>query len=171
MLSRTFVGTTLIYEKKQSQVQVQHIQHMASSYRKCQQRLQVSSSKLPAINHNQGAGEELTIGRRNFHHANKTEDRTCTDRNRHDHVYTRNTVGGLIVRLFVDSARCASAHGQAIPGWPGLVSMAAKDVDTVTQQSTVDYMPPVLHSVTENSTVQHILQLSVQATTELQSAG
>ena len=101
----------------------------------------------------------------------KAEDRTCTDRNRHDHVYTRNTVGGLIVRLFVDSARCASAHGQAIPGWPGLVSMAAKDVDTVTQQSTVDYMPPVLHSVTENSTVQHMLQFSMQATTELQYKG
>ena len=101
----------------------------------------------------------------------KAEDRTCTDRNRHDHVYTCNTVGGLVVRLFVDSARCASARDQAIPGWPGLVSMTARDVDTVTQQSTVDYMPPVLHSVTENSTVQHILQLSVQATTELQSAG
>ena len=70
MLSHTFVGTTLIYRKKPSQVQVQHAQHMASSYRKCQQRLQVwSSSKLPTINHNQGAGEELTIGHRSFHHA------------------------------------------------------------------------------------------------------
>ena len=68
-------------------------------------------------------------------------------------------------------ARRASAHNQAIPGWPGVVSMTARDVDTVTQQSTVDYMPPVLHSVTENSTVQHILQLSMQATTELQYTG
>ena len=59
----------------------------------------------------------------------KAEDRTCTDRNRHDHVYTCNTVGGLIVRLFVDSGRCASAHDQAIPGWLGLVSMTARDVD------------------------------------------
>ena len=68
----------------------------------------------------------------------KAEDRTCTDRNRHDHVYTCNTVGGLIVRLFVDSGKCASAHDQAI-GW---VSMTARDVDIVTQLSTVDYMPP-----------------------------
>ena len=42
-----------------------------------------------------------------------------------------------------------------------------RDIDTMTHQSTVDYMPPVLHSVTENSTVQHILQLSMQATTKL----
>ena len=101
----------------------------------------------------------------------KAEDRTCTDRNRHDHVYTCNTVGGLIVRLFVDSGRCASTPDQAIPGWLGLVSITARDVDTVTQQSTVDYMPPVLHSVMENSTFKHILPFSMQATTELQYTG
>ena len=49
--------------------------------------------------------------------------------------------------------------------------MTARDVDTVTQQSTVDYMPPVLHSVMENSTFKHILPFSMQATTELQSTG
>ena len=71
----------------------------------------------------------------------------------------------------MDSGRCASAHDQAIPGWPGSVSMTARDVDTVTQQSTVDYMPPVLHSVMENSTFKHILPFSMLATTELQSTG
>ena len=30
----------------------------------------------------------------------KAEDRTCTDRNRHDYAYTCNTAGGLLVRLF-----------------------------------------------------------------------
>ena len=50
-------------------------------------------------------------------------------------------------------ARRASAHDHAVAGWAGWVSMTARDVDTVTQQSTVDYMPPVLHLVTENSTV------------------
>ena len=37
----------------------------------------------------------------------KAEDGTCTDRNRHDHVCTCNTVGGLIVRFFlcVDSSK------------------------------------------------------------------
>ena len=87
----------------------------------------------------------------------KAEDRTCTDRNRHDHVYTCNTVGGLVVRLFVDSARCASARDQAIPGWAGWVSVTARDAEAVTQQSTVAYMPPVFHPVMENSSVQHIL--------------
>ena len=103
----------------------------------------------------------------------KAEDGTCTDRNRHDHVCTCNTVGGLIVRVFCVwiLARRASAFDQAIPGWAGWVSMTARDVDTVTQQSTADYMPPVLHSVTDNSTVQHTLQLSMQATSELQSTG
>ena len=33
----------------------------------------------------------------------------------------------------------------------------ARDVETVTQQSTVAYMPPVFHPVLENSSVQHIL--------------
>ena len=91
----------------------------------------------------------------------KAEDRTCTDRNRHDHVYTCNTVGGLIVRfVWWILARRASAHDQAIPGWAGWVSMTARDardVETVTQQSTVAYMPPAFHPVMENSSVQHIL--------------
>ena len=34
----------------------------------------------------------------------------------------------------------------------------------VNVQSTVDCMPPVLHPMTENETMQHILQVSVDAT-------
>ena len=38
-------------------------------------------------------------------------------------------------------ARRASAHDKVIPGWADWVSMTVRDVDTVTQQSTVVYMP------------------------------
>jgi hypothetical protein len=51
---------------------------------------------------------------------------------------------------------------QTIPGWAGWVSATADSPPI--RQSTVDYMAPVNSSITENSTVQHVLHVSQSAT-------
>ena len=58
---------------------------------------------------------------------------------------------------------------QQIPGWSGFVSMTGHKTEekNLPQKSVMDYLQPVLHPVTENSTVQHILEISMAATKEV----
>lgn len=48
-----------------------------------------------------------------------------------------------------------------VPPWAGWVSKT--ETTRNSQQSTVDYMPPIFAPITENSTVQHLLKVSEEA--------
>ena len=102
----------------------------------------------------------------------KAEDRTCTDRNRHDYVCSCNTAGGLIVRLFsVDSGKACVCSWQS---YSRLGRLGVNDCKRRWHSDTTVHSclhAPVLHPVTKNSSVQHILLLSMQITSELQSTG
>ena len=58
---------------------------------------------------------------------------------------------------------------QQIPGWSGFVSLTGHKTEekNLPQKSVMDYLHPVLHPVTEKSTVQHILEISMAATKEV----
>ena len=59
----------------------------------------------------------------------------------------------------------ATDENQLVPGWGGWVSPTGEGTEKI--QSTVDYMAPIHHPVTENSTVQHILKVSQAATKQV----
>ena len=61
----------------------------------------------------------------------------------------------------------SSKTEQSVPSWAGWLSATSKilhDMDRELQCSTVDYMAPILFPITENATVQHVLELSQKAT-------
>ena len=56
---------------------------------------------------------------------------------------------------------------QNVPSWAGLLSATSKvlhDMDREPQCSTVNYMAFILFPITENATVQHVLEVSQKAT-------
>lgn len=54
---------------------------------------------------------------------------------------------------------------QVVPPWAGWVSKT--ETTRKSQQSTVDYMSPIFAPITENSTVQHLLKVSQEASREV----
>eukprot|EP00916_Digyalum_oweni_P000533 GHVL01001092.1.p1 GENE.GHVL01001092.1~~GHVL01001092.1.p1 ORF type:complete len:330 (-),score=16.41 GHVL01001092.1:501-1490(-) len=64
-------------------------------------------------------------------------------------------------------ARRKCANDPHIPEWAGWISLTGREVQAIQEQSVVDYMPPVLHPVTDNATVRHILHLAQCATKEV----
>ena len=50
------------------------------------------------------------------------------------------------------------------PAWKGWLSVNAEP--NVRKQSTIDYLPPIMASITENSTVQEVLRIAQKATEE-----
>ncbi|KAL8613731.1 hypothetical protein ACOMHN_029588 [Nucella lapillus] len=64
-------------------------------------------------------------------------------------------------------ARYRFSSDQCIPSWAGWVSLTGNNLSMANVQTTVGYMQPVLRPITENDTLQHILQVSVDATKEV----
>ena len=62
--------------------------------------------------------------------------------------------------------RAACNDEFTIPDWAGWVSMTAEHQKR-TQQSTIGYMRPVLHPITEKATVQYCIRTSVEACAKL----
>ena len=57
---------------------------------------------------------------------------------------------------------------QVVLPWAGWVSKT--ETTRKSQQSTVDYMSPIFAPITENSTVQHLLKVSQEASREVQQS-
>jgi len=70
------------------------------------------------------------------------------------------------VLWFICRAIIPGPDSQIVPPWAGWVSKTGTS-EKSSQQSTVDYMAPIFAPVTENSTVQHILKVSQQASREV----
>ncbi|KAK3735621.1 hypothetical protein QZH41_007397 [Actinostola sp. cb2023] len=70
------------------------------------------------------------------------------------------------VLWFICRAIMPGPDSQIVPPWAGWVSKTGTS-EKSSQQSTVDYMAPIFAPVTENSTVQHILKVSQQASREV----
>lgn len=64
-------------------------------------------------------------------------------------------------------ARLNCSADQRFPSWAGWISLTGQNMLSVNDMSTIDYMQPVLHPVTNNETVQHIIQISVDASREV----
>ena len=61
----------------------------------------------------------------------------------------------------------SSKKEQNVPSWTGWLSATSKilrDMDREPQCSKVNYMAPILFPITENATVQHVLEVSQKAT-------
>lgn len=69
--------------------------------------------------------------------------------------------------LWIYSRALSHDATQKVPPWAGWISLTEGNTADINQQSTVDYLAPVFSPITENSTVQAILQLSQEATREV----
>ena len=93
------------------------------------------------------AEPNITISQTYAHHESSTKQATMSD------------------MMWILSRLQAQAQGgtQTIPGWCGWLSMtASKSENNSTSRSVVDYMPPINTPITENSTVQELLNVCVQ---------
>ena len=69
--------------------------------------------------------------------------------------------------LWICSRAVATHSAQTQPSWAGWVSLTASKTEDSSQESTVEYMPPVFAPITESSTVQHILRISQEASKQV----